>query len=496
MAKFFIFRPVFAISLSIVILIAGLVSLTKLPVAQFPDIVPPSIQVSATYPGANARVVEDTVARPIEDQLNGVEGMIYMSSVNTDDGRMVLTVTFETGRDQDIAAVDVQNLVSQAQSSLPSEVIEQGITVSKQSPNILVLGALYAEEGENTEKYDSIFLNNYAYLNLVKELKRVPGVGGVDLFTSQDYSMRFWLNSDKMAQLKVDPTEVYSAVSEQNQEAASGQIGYPPALPGTAFSKTVKVKGRLVETKEFEDVIIRYEEDGSVLRAKDIGEVELGSRLYKSSGHYKRTPAALMAVYQLAEANGLETAKLVNQKVEELKKNFPPGLKYTLAYDSTVFVSTSIEETLKTLYEAFALVFLVVFVFLGNFRATIVPIIAVPIAIIGTFAVFVPMGFGINTMTMFAMVLAIGIVVDDAIVVVEAVEYNLGKGMTPLQATLKAMEEVSNAVVGVALVLVSVFIPVAFLGGITGMLYKQFALTLAISVLLSAFVALSLTPAL
>lgn len=480
-------------SLSIVILIAGLVSLTKLPIAQFPDIVPPTVQVTATYPGANARVVEDTIARPIEEQMNGVEDMIYMYSNNTDDGRMVLNVVFATGKDLDIAAVDVQNRVSQAQPFLPSEVINQGITVSKQSPNILLLTALYAED---EEQYDSVFLNNYAYLNLITELQRVSGVGSVSLFTAQDYSMRYWLNPNKMAQLGVDASEVYNAVSEQNREAASGQVGYPPATPGTPFSKAVKLQGRLVEPEEFGDVIIRAESDGSMLRAKDLGTVELGSRYYKSSGHYNRTPAALLAIYQLSDANGLDTATRCRAKLEELKQSFPPGLKYEVAYDSTIFIESSIEETLHTLIEAFALVFVVVFIFLGNFRATIVPIIAVPIAIIGTLAVFAPMGFGINTMTMFAMVLAIGIVVDDAIVVVEAVEYHLARGKTPLQATLTAMEEVSGAVIGVALVLVSVFVPVAFLGGITGMLYQQFAITLAVSVLLSAFVALSLTPAL
>lgn len=495
MAKFFIYRPVFAMAMSIVILIMGLVSLTRLPVAQFPNVAPPTVCVTASYPGANARVVEDTVARPIEEQMNGVEGMIYMYSSNTDDGQSVINVVFETGKDLDIAAVDVQNRVSQAQASLPSEVVSQGITITKQSPNILLMGALYADE-DKADLYDSVFLNNYAYLNIVTELKRVSGVGDVSLFTAQDYSMRYWLNPDKMAQMGVDASDVYSAVSEQNREAASGQVGYPPAVPGTAFSKTVKMKGRLVEEQEFGNVIIRADEGGSMLRAKDLGDVELGSRLYKSSGHYMQRDAALMAVYQLSDANGVATAKLVRQKLAEIEKNFPEGLHFDFPYDSTVFINASVHETIETLFEAFGLVFIVVFVFLGNFRATIIPVIAVPISIVGTFAVFAPLGFGINTMTMFAMVLAIGIVVDDAIVVVEAVELYLSKGKTPLQATLAAMEDVSGAVVGVALVLVSVFIPVAFLGGITGMLYKQFAITLAVSVLLSAFVALSLTPAL
>ena len=493
MAKFFIFRPVFAMALSIVILIAGLVSLSRLPVAQFPNIVPPTVQVMAVYPGANARVIEDTVARPIEEQMNGVEGMIYMYSSNTDDGVMILNVVFATGKDLDIAAVDVQNRVSQAQSFLPNEVIQQGITVTKQSPNILLVTALYAED---EKEYDSVFLNNYAYLSILTELQRVEGVGSVSLFTSQDYAMRYWLNPNKMAQLGVDASEFYAAVSEQNREAASGQVGYPPTTAGTPFSKTVKLKGRLVEPDEFANVIIRAQSDGSMLRARDIAEVELGSRVYKSTGRYNRTPAALMAVYQLPDANGLDTAERVRKRLAELELNFPPGIKSSTFYDSTKFIDTSIEETLHTLLEAFVLVFFVVFIFLGNFRATIIPIIAVPIAIVGTLAVFVPLGFGINTMTMFAMVLAIGIVVDDAIVVVEAVEYHLARGKNSLQATLDAMDDVSNAVIGVALVLVSVFIPVAFLGGITGMLYQQFAITLAVSVLISAFVALSLTPAL
>lgn len=493
MAKFFIFRPIFAICLSLIILIAGIISYLGLPVSQFPEIAPPCVVVTANYPGANAAVVEDTVARPIEQQMNGVEDMIYMYSRNTDDGIMTLTVYFKTGKNLSIAAVDVQNRVSQAQASLPAEVINLGVTVSKQSPSILQVLALY---GDGKENYDDTFLNNYLTLTLKTELQRVEGVGDISIFTEKDYSIRYWLDSDKMAQLNVDASEVVGAISEQNREAASGQIGYPPTTGNVPFSKSVKVKGRMTTPEEFGDVIIRANNDGSMLRAKDLADVQLGSRYYKSTGRYNKSPAGLMAIYQSPSANGLATAEKVTARMKELAESFPPGLTYAIPYDSTLFVKSSMKETIHTLIEAFGLVFVVVLIFLGNLRATIIPILAVPISIIGTFAVFGPLGFGVNTMTLFAMVLAIGIVVDDAIVVVEAVEYHIERGLPPLDATLKAMEEVSGAVIGVAMVLVSVFIPVAFLGGITGMLYQQFAITLAVSVLLSAFLALSLTPAL
>ncbi|HEV8439594.1 MAG TPA: multidrug efflux RND transporter permease subunit [Methylomirabilota bacterium] len=492
-SRFFIHRPVFAIVISLVIMIAGGLSILALPIAQYPEITPPQIQVAAIYTGASAQVVEETVAAPIEQEVNGAENMIYMQSKSTNDGRYVLNVTFRVGTDIDIASVDIQNRISRANSRLPSEVLQAGITVKKQSPDILQVISLSSPGGA----YDTIFLSNYAAINLLDQLSRIPGVGSADIVVGKrDYSMRLWLRPDKLAKLGITGGDIARVISDQNIQAAAGQIGQPPAPKGLDFQYSVNVKGRLTTIEEFENIIVRTLPDGGVLRIRDVAKTELGAQDYTSTGLLDGGPAVMILIYQLPGSNALDVAKGVRAKMAELAQNFPPGIEYGVRLDTTLFVTASVEEVLYTLLEAMLLVLLVVFVFLGNVRATIIPMLAVPVSLVGTFAAFVALGFSINLLTLFAMVLAIGIVVDDAIVVVEAAEHHIEEGLTPLAATEKAMEEVSGPVVAVALVLGSVFVPVAFMGGITGQLYRQFALTLTVSVLLSALVALTLTPAL
>src|SRR5712691_8050304 len=491
--RIFIHRPVLAIVVSLVILISGGLSILALPVAQYPEITPPQIQVSATYTGASAQVVEETVAAPIEQQVNGAENMIYMQSKSTNDGRYVLNATFRVGTDIDIASVDIQNRISRANSRLPSEVLQAGITVKKQSPDILQVISLSSPSGA----YDTIFLSNYASINILDQLSRIPGVGNADIVVGKrDYSMRLWLRPDKLAKLGITGGDIARVIRDQNIQAAAGQIGQPPAPQGLDFQYSVNVKGRLTTVEEFENIIVRTLPDGAVLRIKDVARTELGAQDYTSSGRLDGGPAVMILTYQLPGSNALDVAKGVRAKMAELAQNFPPGIEYGVRLDTTLFVTASVEEVLYTLLEAMLLVLLVVFVSLGNVRATIIPMLAVPVSLVGTFAAFVALGFSINLLTLFAMVLAIGIVVDDAIVVVEAAEHHIEEGLPPLAATEKAMDEVSAPVVAVALVLASVFVPVAFMGGITGQLYKQFAITLTVSVLLSALVALTLTPAL
>jgi len=491
-AEFFIRRPVFAMVLSIVILLAGGLSMVQLPIAQYPQISPPTIVLTTTYPGANAQVVEETVATPIEAQVNGAEDMIYMFSKSGSDGTMQLTVTFKVGKNLNDANVDVQNRLALAQPKLPAEVVRNGITVKKQSPDLLLALGLYSPDGT----YDELFLNNYAYLNVVDELSRVPGVGQVKILTERDYSMRIWLRPDKLAKLGLTAGDIARAIRDQNIQAAAGQIGSPPAKPGTDKQLTLNIKGRLVEAEEFDNIIVRTLPDGTIVRIRDVGHSELGGQTYNTIGRVDQKPACVMAIYQLPDANALDVARACRAKMEVLSKYFPPGLKHRFCHDTTQFVTQSIKEVIVTLGETFLLVVLVVFVFLGNWRATLIPALVVPVSLVGTFALFTPLGFSINTLSLFGMVLAIGIVVDDAIVVVEAVEHHIELGLSALDATRKAMSEVSGPVVGIALVLCSVFVPVAFMGGVTGQLYKQFAITLSVSVLLSAIVALSLTPAL
>jgi HAE1 family hydrophobic/amphiphilic exporter-1/multidrug efflux pump len=491
-ANFFIDRRVFAIVISLVIVLVGGLAIIALPIALYPKITPPVVRVETVYTGASAPVVAESVAIPIEQEVNGAEGMLYMSSKSSSDGRYVLDVTFALGRDQDLAMVDVQNRLKKADAKLPNEVKTYGITITKQSPDMLMVIALSSPD----QTYDSIFVSNYASINLVDPLKRVPGIGNLTIVGQRDYAMRMWLRPDKLAKLGLTATDITDVIREQNVQAPAGQVGQPPAKAGVEFQYTVNVGGRLSTVEEFDNIIVRTLSDGSVLRVRDIAQTELAAQDYNNFGRLNGTPAAVILLYQLPGANALQAANNVRATMEHLAQNFPPGLAYTVSFDNTRFIVASLEEVLRTFLEALVLVVIVVFVFLGTFRATVIPLLAVPVSIIGTFAAFIPLGFSINTLTLFGMVLAIGIVVDDAIVVVEAVEHHIEQGLSPLEATRRAMAEVSGPVVAIALVLCAVFVPVAFLGGITGQLYRQFALTLSIAVLISALVALTLTPAL
>ena len=492
MAKFFIHRPVFAIVVSLVILIAGTVAASSLPVAQYPQITPPMIQVEVNYPGASAETVEQSIATAIEQEVNGAEKMIYMSSKSSSDGRYVLQVTFAVGTNVDLAAVDVNNRVQKAQPRLPSDAVNAGISVTKQSPDMLMVISLSSPEGA----YDDVFLSNYATINLVDAIARTPGVGSTTIVGQRDYAMRVWVRPDRLATLGLTASDIAEAIREQNVLTPAGAVGQPPARAGVSFQYTVDVKGRLVDASEFGNIVVRTLDDGSILRVRDVGRTELAAKTYTSFGRIDGAPAVLINVYQLPGANGIETAGRLQRLMAELGANMPPGLSYKITLDTTQFVHAAIEEVLHALRDAILLVLLVVFLFLGSVRATLIPMLAVPVSLVGTFAAFVPLGFSINTLTLFAIVLAVGIVVDDAIVVVEAVEHHIEQGLSPLQATERAMEEVSGPVVAIALVLCAVFVPVAFMGGITGQLYQQFALTLSVAVVLSALVALTLTPAL
>jgi hydrophobe/amphiphile efflux-1 (HAE1) family protein len=491
-ARFFIHRPVFAIVLSLFILIAGGVSIRALPVAQYPQITPPTVEVETVYVGANARTVEEFVATPIEQELNGAEGMTYLSSNSSSDGRYVLTCTFRLGMDPDIAAVDVQNRLKKAEGSLPPEVRNFGISVKKTSPDLLMAIPVSAAGGA----YDDVFLSNFATLNLIDPLQRVPGVGLTRIVGQRDYAVRLWVRPDRLAKVGVTAGDLAGIVREQNVQAAAGLVGQPPTEPGTDFQYSVDVQGRLTTPEEYDEMIVRTRPDGSILRMKDVARTELGARDYKSFARRDGRPAVAVLVYQLPDANALDVADGVRATLDELSSRYPPGLEVEVAYDRTKFVRASIDGVIATLVEAIALVLVVVFLFLGSLRATFIPMLAVPVSIVGTFAAFVALGFSINTLTLFGLVLAIGIVVDDAIVVVEAVEHHIERGLSPAEATERAMAELSGPVVAIALVLVAVFVPVSFLGGITGELYRQFAIAVAVSVTISALVALTLTPAL
>ncbi len=492
MADFFIRRPIVSIVIAILTVLMGINTLRGLSFEQYPFLAPPTIRVTATYPGASALAVEQSVATPIEQEVNGVDRMIYMKSSNTSDGRMQLDVNFEVGVDQDTANVLTQNRVSTAQARLPQEVVQQGVTVKKQSPSILMLISLYSPAGS----YDANFLINYASINVRDQILRIPGIAQVDLFGGTDYGLRIWLRPDKLAKLGMTPADVIAAIKEQNLQAPAGRIGASPAPADQAFTFTVSAPGRLVRPEEFENIILRAATTGAPVRIKDVGRAELGSQDYNSFGRLDGKPSGAMAVYLLPGANQLKAAEAIYETMRHAKGLFPPDLDYKIVYDTTPAVEASIHEILKTFVEALILVTLVVFIFLQNIRATIIPLLTVPVSIIGTFIFFPLLGFSVNTLSMFGLVLAIGIVVDDAIVVVEAVIHHIEHGMSPRDATVQAMKEVSGPVVGIALILSAVFIPVAFLGGLTGKMYQQFALTIAISVLLSAFSALSLSPAL
>jgi HAE1 family hydrophobic/amphiphilic exporter-1 len=492
MPEFFIRRPTVAIVIAIVTVLLGLAMLSRLPIEQYPSLAPPTIRVETTYPGAAAVVVEQSVATPIEQQVNGVDNMIYMKSLNTSDGRMLLDVSFAVEMDRDMANVLTQNRVSQAQARLPQEVLQQGVTVKKINPSILNVVSIYSPDGT----YDAPFLNNYAMINVRDAILRVPGVAQVDLYGGAEYGMRVWVRPDRLAALGLTVSDVISAVKEQNLQAPAGKIGEEPAPPGQEFTYTVQAPGRLSTPEEFEQIIVRQSAEGGIVRIRDVGRAELGSENYRSFGRLDGAPAAVLAVYLLPGANQLASAEGIYHTLDELKGFFPSDMDYKITYDTTPAVEASIHEILKTLVEAFILVTLVVFIFLQSFRATLIPLLTVPVALVGTFIFFPLLGFSINTLTMFGLVLAIGIVVDDSIVVVEAVMHHIEHGKEPREATIQAMKEVAGPVVAIALILSAVFIPVALLGGLTGRLYQQFALTIAISVLLSAFSALSLSPAL
>ncbi|HET7285897.1 MAG TPA: efflux RND transporter permease subunit, partial [Pyrinomonadaceae bacterium] len=492
MSNFFIGRPIVAIVISILTLLIGVIVIRGLSIEQYPFLAPPNIRVTATYPGASAEAVEQSVATPIEQEVNGVDRMIYMKSSNTSDGRMLLDVNFEVGTDQDTANVLTQNRVSTAEARLPVEVNQQGVTVKKQSPSILMVVSLFSPK----DAYDANFLINYCGINLRDQILRIPGIAQVDLFGGTDYGMRVWIKPDRLAKLGLTPSDVIAAIKEQNLQAPAGKIGGAPTPADQEFTETLSAPGRLVTPEEFENIIVRQTATGAVVRIKDIGRAELGSQDYNSFGRLNGKPAGAMAVYLLPGANQLKAAETIYETMEHAKSLFPPDVDYKVVYDTTPAVEASIHEILKTFVEALILVTIVVFVFLQNIRATIIPLITIPVSLVGTFIFFPVLGFSINTLSMFGLVLAIGIVVDDAIVVVEAVIHHLEHGLPPREATIKAMSEVSGPVIGIALILSAVFVPVALLGGLVGSMYKQFALTIAISVLLSAFNALSLTPAL
>jgi HAE1 family hydrophobic/amphiphilic exporter-1 len=491
-ALFFIRRPIVAIVISILMVILGVFTLLRLSFEQYPFLAPPTIRVTATYPGASAVAVEQSVATPVEQEVNGVDRMIYMQSSNTSDGRMLLDVNFEVGVDQDTANVLTQNRVAAAQARLPQEVNAQGVTVKKQSPSILMLVSVYSPGGS----YDANYLINYCGINLRDQLLRIPGIAQVDLFGGTDYGMRVWIRPDKLAKLGLTPADVISSIKEQNLQAPAGRIGAAPSPKDQQFTYTVAAPSRLVTADQFEDIIIRGTEGAAQVRIRDVGRAELGSQDYNSFGRLDGKPAGSMAVYLLPGADQLKAAHTIYETMKRAKDLFPPDMDYKIVYDTTPAVEASIHEIVKTFVEALILVTLVVFIFLQNVRATIIPLLTVPVSIIGTFIFFPVLGFSVNTLSMFGLVLAIGIVVDDAIVVVEAVMHHIEHGMAPREATIQAMKEVSGPVVGIALILSAVFIPVAFVGGLTGRMYQQFALTIAISVLLSAFNALSLSPAL
>lgn len=490
-SRFFIERPIFATVVSIVIVIAGLVSIMNLPVAQYPEITPPTVTITAQYPGASAETLEKTVAAPIEQQVNGVEDMIYMSSTSSSSGTVTITVSFDIGTDADQATINVNNRVQQALPTLPEEVRRQGVTVEKRSTNFLQIVALTSPSG----RYDTIYLNNYADLNVVDALKRIPGVSTAQAFGAQDYSMRIWLEPDRMKQLKLTTTDIANAINEQNSQFAAGKVGAPPNSDSTQLTYTVTTKGRLTDPQEFGNIILRANPDGSVLRLRDVARIDLGALSYDVTSKLNGKPAIAIGIYLQTGANALAVADNVRKTMEQVSQRFPSGVTYSIPYDTTRFVKVSIHEVLKTLAEAIILVFLVVYLFLQSWRATLIPCLAVPVSLIGAFAGMYLLGFSTNTLTLLGLVLAIGIVVDDAIVVLENVERIMAADkLPPKEATIKAMSEVTGPVVAIVLVLCSVFIPVAFLGGMTGQIYRQFAITIAISVALSGFVALTLSP--
>lgn len=492
MADFFIRRPIVAMVIAILTVIVGLISLSRLPISEYPSVSPTMIQVTATYRGAAAEAVMESVATPIESKVNGVDKLLYLQSFSANDGKMTLNVYFDVGTDVDIMQVNTQNRVGQAEAQLPDVVKREGVVVNRSSPDILMVVALYSPS--NT--YDAVFLGNYCDINLIDAIKRVKGVGDVKNFTAQDYSMRVWLRPDKLAALGITPSDIQNAIKEQNAQSPAGRIGAEPAPPGQESQFNVRALGLLKDPQEFGDIIIRSNPNGSQVKVKDVARVELGAQTYDIRARFNGSPAGAMGIYLAPGANALDTAASVRQILDQAKKRFPPDMDYDVTLDSTLPIKASMEEIVHTLLEAVVLVLLVVFVFLQSFRATVIPMCTVPVSLLGAFIMFPVLGFSINVLTMFGLVLAIGIVVDDAIVVVEAVQHHIEHGKDPVEATRTAMKEVSGPVVAIGLVLCAVFVPVAFMGGVTGQLYSQFALTIAVAVVFSVINALTLSPAL
>ncbi len=498
MSKFFINRPIVAMVISILMVIVGLVAATGLPVAQFPNIVPPAIQVNATYTGADALTVEQSVATPIEQQMSGVDNLDYMYSINTNNGMMTLYNYFDLKTDANTDQILSQMRQGQAESQLPRDVVDYGVTVVKSTSSPLIMFALYSPEGT----YDNIFLANYSYININDQMTRIKGIASVTVFGGGQYAMRLWVKPDQLAKLNITIPEIMNAVKAQNTVNPSGMVGAEPVPKGQEFTFSVRSQGRLQTEEQFGDIVLRANPDGSIVRVSDVARIELGAQTYNiesrlsSHGEFQGKPCALIALYQMPGSNALDAASGAKKLMGELEKSFPPDLKYAVALDTTLAVTEGMEEMKKTFVEALFLVVLVVFVFLQGWRATLVPLLAVPVSLVGTFALFPLLGFSINTLSLFGLILAIGLVVDDAIVVVEAVEHHIEKGLSPKDAAFKAMEEVSGPVIAIAVILAAVFVPTAFIPGITGQLYQQFAVTIAVSVIISAFNALSLSPAL
>ncbi|HPX56327.1 MAG TPA: multidrug efflux RND transporter permease subunit [Syntrophales bacterium] len=492
MSRFFINRPIVAMVIAILMVIVGLVAMSGLPISQFPNIVPPEIRITASYTGADALTVEQSVATPIEQQMSGVDNLNYMYSVNTNNGDCTITTNFDIKTDANTDQVLAQMRQSQAESQLPTDVRDYGVTVQKSLSAPLIIFALYSPKGT----YDGVFLANYAYININDQITRVKGIASVTVFGAGRYAMRFWINPDQLAKLNITIPEVVNAVNAQNTVNPAGKVGAEPVPGGQEFTYAVRAQGRLVTEEEFKNIVIRANPDGSIVRLSDVARVELGAQAYNITGRLNGKPAAIIAVYQMPGSNAIEAAEGTKTLMQEIKQLFPADLDYAVALDTTLAVTEGIHEIFTTLWIALALVILVVFIFLQSWRATLIPLLAVPVSLVGTFILFPLFGFSINTLSLFGLVLAIGLVVDDAIVVVEAVEHHIENGMTPKDATLKAMEEVSGPVVAIALILAAVFIPTAFIPGITGRLYQQFAVTIAVSVLISAFNALTLSPAL